>query len=405
MRKLAPFIILLAIFNYSAFSQNWAQKTSLPTAGRYSGIAFTVNGKGYAGLGVNASQQKYHDIWEYTPSTNSWIQKGNYPGNGMYAATAFSINGKGYICLGGDATSNTNGTNQLWEYDPTNDTWLQKTNFPGIARYGASCFVIGDTAFIGTGSYCNPNDYLSDFWMYIPASNTWTQLTNYPGGHRNHANAFAIQQYGFLGTGLINNSVVTNDFWRYNKQSDTWTSIAPLPGQDRMGTACFTNLNKGYVGTGKTISGVYYNDFYEYAPVANTWTLLPSTGGLPSRATAFTFEIGGEVFIGTGQASPSPLSDLWSWKIQITDINDQNPDVSLAAVTIYPNPATDELNLESTNTNEACDFEIHNSLGQIFYKGSFVNKTTVQIQGFASGVYFIKLNNGTTTECKKIFIN
>lgn len=404
MKKYLSVFILLTIFCPSLFSQDWVQKTSMPTAGRYAGIAFVVNNKAYAGLGVNASQQKYHDIWEYNPTTNAWIQKMDYPGNGMYAATAFSINGKGYICLGGDVTGNTNGTNQLWEYEPTTDTWTQKANFPGTARYGASCFVIGDTAFVGTGSYTNPNDYLSDFWMYVPATNAWTQLTAFPGGHRNHGNAFAIQQYGFLGSGLINNAVGTNDFWRYNKQNDTWTSIAPVPGQARIGTACFTIGNKGYVGTGKEVSNTYYNTFYEYAPAANTWTLLVSTGGLPTRSTAFTFEIGSEVFIGTGEASPSPLNDLWSWKIQL-GINDEMDGPDVMAISIYPNPVSDELHLESTNSNESYDFEIFNSLGQIFYKGNFVKRTSVQVQHFASGVYYIKLYNGTTTECRKIFIN
>ncbi len=403
MKKSFPILMLLFVFCYSSYSQDWTQKTSLPAPARYAGIAFVVNNKAYAGLGVNASAVKYHDIWEYNPATNSWTQKSNYPGTGMYACTAFSINGKGYVCLGGDATSNTNGTNQLWEYEPTTDTWTQKANFPGTARYGASCFVIGDTAFVGTGSYCNPNDYLSDFWMYVPATNAWTQLTNYPGGHRNHGNAFAIQGYGFLGTGLINNSVATNDFWRYNKQNDTWTSIAPVPGQARLGTCSFTIGNKGYVGTGKEVGGIYYNTFYEYAPGANTWTLLVSTGGLPTRSAAFTFEVGSEAFIGTGETSLTPLNDLWSWKIP-AGIDDNNSDLNGMGINIYPNPAEDVLHLESTNTNETYHFEISNDIGQILYKGSFTNKSTIQTEGFASGVYFIKLNNGKTTECKKIII-
>jgi N-acetylneuraminic acid mutarotase len=404
MKNTFSLLLLLTFFSIKAFSQNWVQKASMPTAGRYAGIAFVVNNKAYVGLGVNASQQKYHDIWEYTPGTNSWIQKVNYPGNGMYASTAFSINGKGYVCLGGDATSNTNGTNQLWEYEPTTDTWTQKANFPGTARYGASCFVIGDTAFLGTGSNNVPTNYLFDFWMYVPATNTWTQLANYPGGHRNHGNAFSIQNYGFLGTGLVTNSVVTNDFWRYNKQTNTWTNITPMLGTDRMGTASFTYLNKGYVGTGKTIGGVYYNTFYEYSPGANTWNLMSTSGGLPGRSTAFTFELGGEVYIGTGQASPSPLSDLWSWKIDITGMNNEDVTGELEGVTVYPNPVEDVLHLESTNTNETYHFEISNELGQVLYEGNFTNKSTVHTDGFASGVYFIKLNNGKTTEFKKIII-
>jgi N-acetylneuraminic acid mutarotase len=90
-------------------------------------------------------------------------KKANYPGGGgggSSLGTCFAINGKGYICLG---INNSLVYNQeLWEYNPTTDTWSQKANFPGVARDNAKSFVIGDTAFVGTGTYGSGSDYQKD---------------------------------------------------------------------------------------------------------------------------------------------------------------------------------------------------------------------------------------------------
>lgn len=73
-----------------------------------------------------------------------------------------------------------------------------------------------------------------------------------------------------------------------------------------------------------------------------------------------------------------------------------------AAISIYLNPISNELNIELEGNNGQVNFEILNSIGQIVFKGIFVDKTTVQASNFAPGVYLIKLENGKTTGIKKI---
>jgi hypothetical protein len=69
---------------------------------------------------------------------------------------------------------------------------------------------------------------------------------------------------------------------------------------------------------------------------------------------------------------------------------------------IYPNPISNELNIEFKGNNEKVNFEILNSIGQVVYKGNFVGKTIVQTKNFASGVYLIKLENNKTFQFKKV---
>jgi hypothetical protein len=69
---------------------------------------------------------------------------------------------------------------------------------------------------------------------------------------------------------------------------------------------------------------------------------------------------------------------------------------------IYPNPVSDELNIETIGNKEKINFEIYNILGQIVFKGNLLGKTTVQTSGFAPGIYLIILENEKKFEFKKI---
>lgn len=69
----------------------------------------------------------------------------------------------------------------------------------------------------------------------------------------------------------------------------------------------------------------------------------------------------------------------------------------LNSISIYPNPATDQLNILSAT--EFSKVEIYNSIGQIkeiFSTGS-VNSVSVNISGFSSGIYFVKVGENNKT--------
>ncbi len=71
-------------------------------------------------------------------------------------------------------------------------------------------------------------------------------------------------------------------------------------------------------------------------------------------------------------------------------------------IKVYPNPVSNELIIEIEGNSDKLDFEIFNAIGQVVFKGNFVERTTVQTSNFAHGVYLIKLENGKTVEFKKI---
>ncbi|MFP4557689.1 MAG: GLUG motif-containing protein, partial [Bacteroidales bacterium] len=69
---------------------------------------------------------------------------------------------------------------------------------------------------------------------------------------------------------------------------------------------------------------------------------------------------------------------------------------------IYPNPFSNELVIETEGNTEELTFEIINAMGQVVLKGNLFEKTTVQTNNFAPGVYLIKLGDENIFEFKKV---
>jgi N-acetylneuraminic acid mutarotase len=86
------------------------------------------------------------------------------------------------------------------------DTWTQKADFGGTARFYSVGFSIGSKGYLGTGTDYNGSDYNNnkDFWEYDPEANTWTQKADFGGTGRFGAVGFTIGSKGYLGTGISN---------------------------------------------------------------------------------------------------------------------------------------------------------------------------------------------------------
>src|SRR5580658_8360785 len=80
----SPFTIgiFFFIFHFS-FSQGvWSPRASLPDSSRGYGVGFSIGKYGYMGLGGRLINQwqYFNDFWQFDPSNNSWKRKANFPG-------------------------------------------------------------------------------------------------------------------------------------------------------------------------------------------------------------------------------------------------------------------------------------------------------------------------------------
>jgi N-acetylneuraminic acid mutarotase len=101
--------------------------------------------------------------------------------------------------------------------------WIQKADFGGVARGGATGFAIGTKGYIGTGSGAGINVYYQDFWEWDQSTNAWTQKANFGGTKRTNAIGFSIGTKGYIGTGYNDPypspQIYFKDFWEYTPDS------------------------------------------------------------------------------------------------------------------------------------------------------------------------------------------
>lgn len=245
------------LWQYNAFDDNWTQETGSPETG----TAFTIGNRAYV--------FNWDRLYQFDPVQSTWTEKTPFPGIPRDGVFAFGIADRGFIGSGKD--DNDQYFNDVWEFNPKDDltngidvlgnpmgSWTMKTDFPGEGRFNAVGFSILDKEYVCSG-YNETSEMLSDFWEFDPFSTemgTWTQKTDYPG-------PVGIDLVSFI---ILNRAYVFNDeLWQYNPLSDSWTRKADFPGQLRSDPVGFAIRTQGYMGTGEN-SGSYLNDFWEYIP-------------------------------------------------------------------------------------------------------------------------------------------
>ena len=254
------------LWAYDPQTDAWTQKADLPGTARRDAISFVIDNYAFVGSGMDSisgpTGNTLKDFWRYNPNTNTWVTIADFPGaggEGIYFATGFSVGGKGYLC--GGKTGPNLYSNQLWEYKPSNNQWIQRANFPGGVRYQLLSFVVGSKAYVGMGT--DQNIFKKDMYCYDPGANNWQTIAPFPGYERGAASTFALEERGFVCLG--NNGGLLSDLIEYNPKTDSWTLRAAFGGSERKSAISFVIDDKAYVGTGKGYSGKK-DSWYVYAP-------------------------------------------------------------------------------------------------------------------------------------------
>lgn len=306
MKKYFLLAIASAVFSLSQAQYAWVNKNLLPDSGRLAPGCFTINGKGYivgGGLkSIGGTPMQSEQTWQYDPSNDSWLRKADYPRT-LIPGAYFSANGKGYIIGGGDSSGHY--FSDCNEYDPLGNTWTPKTSFPENGLGGGFQFVINGIAYIGAGARNNNVHGVVSSYSYDPAHDTWNSIANYPMPAMSLV-CFTIDSFGYAGLGGDGNNNFYDNMFRYDPAHDTWSPIASFPAKKRFANFSSFNIGgKGYVAGGTTnlngSSSISYSlgDCYAYNPVTDTWESAPGfkgparSGATPLIFTDSIFMIGG----------------------------------------------------------------------------------------------------------------
>lgn len=285
----------------------WTRLEDFGGIKRNSAYGFSISGKGYFVGGKDSyNAREFNDLWMYDPSDNTWTEKASIPidvwGGESFATTDFA-----YILF----------YEQLWRYDPNNDEWTRVSDFPGSAESQRTAFSIGDKGYVGTGyTGINPTD---EFWEYDESTDSWTQKADYAGGNSRSTASFSINGKGYICLGIEN----CTKLWEYDPTLDNWTEKLTLTGivqglpNKRPYSVGLSCNGKGYIVTGGCSYGCddQYKDIYQYDPISNTCVrLVDMPASAYKRQSASGFTIGNKMYIGTGVASSHiSLKDFWEF--------------------------------------------------------------------------------------------
>jgi N-acetylneuraminic acid mutarotase len=398
MKNAGVSLLIVLMLDMAVNAQDtWTQKASMYNYGRVSGIGCAVNGKGYVGLGETYGVNYENDLWEYDPGTNLWTRMADFSGGQRNGSVAYEVNGKMYIFFG--LSPSLTSYNDVWEYNPATNQWLLKSYCPGLGRYNARGFVVGDSViYIGTGTYNNGDDYLFDFWKYSPSTNTWEQKADFPGGKRMAAVSFALNDKGYFGTGLFDTYSPMSDFWSYDPLQDEWTHLNDFPST-RFGMVSFVIDSIAYVGTGDDYLNLFI-DFWKYNTSEDIWEQIDSPP-TQKRLCGVSFTIGNIGYLVTGWDKVNYFADLWAYSPDIpTNTMEHSANTSFS---VYPNPVQNLLSVEITNPGKGTYISIYTLQGQVvFCQNVVVQKYEINLKDLSSGIYLIKFSNDSYYEIKKI---
>jgi N-acetylneuraminic acid mutarotase len=291
--------------------------TSIPGNGRASAVAFSIYSKGYVALGRDSTKTQLKDCWEYDPSNNSWTEKTPFPGIARVKSIAAVVNGKAYVGLGfNDSLTVFNYLaclKDFWMFDPVLNSWTQKADFPSNFTDACVSFVYNNNIYVGSGF--NGDTFGNDFWKYIPTENTWVKLNNFAGYKRAAAVSCTNGKHVYFGTGY--RTINENDWWEYFPASDTWNWIGYMPDNGRENAVSFSIDNRFFITTGRQFGGTLtgghvISDIYEFDAVRKVWY---NRGDLPgARENAVAFVINGVGYIGFGENDSKVFNDFWSFE-------------------------------------------------------------------------------------------
>lgn len=380
-------ILLLPLFSTA---QEWEAVAPVPDNFRTDhSFGFGLNGQGYLVTGGNFEiGRRYNNFYSYDPTEDLWTRKDDFPGAPRGFAIGDIYEGKAYFGFGASDTGER--LKDLWVYDPDLDEWTELSPCDCIARTHPA-FVISDGVIyvgLGGGDFGN----LNDWWAYDIASDTWEQKAQFPSLPRHHPFMFSADGYPYVGFGH-GDTFISNQWYKYDPATDTWEEKTTLPAEGRVAGTQFSYDGKGYVlsGDGDDHDIMPTGEFFEYDPAEDAWTQLTPHPG-PSRWAPASFIVNDEVYLINGWRNGYP-SEVWKYRLggNATSTKDD----LATGIEVYPNPFQTTVTMPAID--EKATVVISTSDGKVVYNQVYTNDT-LDLGFLPKGTYVLEVIATSTTK-------
>ena len=222
--------------------QGWQPGPDMPSTGvRMVGVYFPANGKFYAvgGRSMDGVGTDFVHPFEYDPGLNTWtIKSATYPDNQVsnMACGVLTDSGTPYIyCVGGSAGGQAAATNRVFRYNPLTDT-MESLAAPwpgdsdGITLPGG--FAVFNNKLYILGGFRINTATTNQIWEFTPTTNTWVQKNAVLPVPRGYIPTVTYFNYIYTTGGSDwdgTNLVDTNDSFRYDPVADSIITIPNIP--------------------------------------------------------------------------------------------------------------------------------------------------------------------------------
>ncbi len=207
-------------YEYDPETNVWTKIQDFPGIARYDAVTFAIGDKLYVGTGKDDDKLLYKDFYAYNTSTQAWEDVNSLRGDKRSKAAAFTLDGIGYVISG----YSSGYENDMWAYNPSSDSWTEMrkisnytdddfdNDYSNIARADGSTFTINGRGYL----VCGTNGSLvNNVWEYDPVQDLWTERTEFEGSSRTEAVGFSAGSYGYIVTGR-SSSYYFYDLWTFD---------------------------------------------------------------------------------------------------------------------------------------------------------------------------------------------
>ncbi len=195
------------LLEYDLENDQWHKRAENKINRRSGAVCFVLKGRAYIGTGQGpvATESNWY-VFDPALAASTDPQKlkksfvgmrKGFPKLPRKGAVSFTLNGRGYFGLGTDGKGKF--YKDFWMFspskkDPTDGTWQKISEFKGNARANAVAFTIGQFAYVGTGDDLIElqkdahfmqvegkwaGNVYNDFYRFNPYTNKWRKVTSY----------------------------------------------------------------------------------------------------------------------------------------------------------------------------------------------------------------------------------
>lgn len=370
----------------------WEQLPDFPGTPRDDAAYFTISQGGlgltYVGTGMEVGWGLTNDWWRFDGWL--WQQVASLPATPRQYCVAAGVDGKGYVFGGIDVSG---ALNELWRYDPVEDSWEQMPSLPAEARYAAVALHNGSGGLIIAYGMLASGSPTRETWRFDTQNNTWEALADAPAPARHRA-AYDPYHRDVFGGMDITGSVLDDAWSLWNDwPTPQWIAYPSMPGPRFGARAAFGVVIGGASSWAEIHDNVWALD-------NSGWTEWPPFPGGARRGGAIGTYccLGGGIFFGLGLDGSMTRRQDW-WTMEVFNNINEHPDDALS---IRPNPATDEVHCTWPGNAPSVPYALLDAAGRIQFSGLALTNKPIDLSALEAGTYVLRVNLGGRSHCGTI---